>query len=63
MTGLYVNIASLKIYLQPPLMFVGFRILIMMMLMIIIKRIIAAIIFCGIFVEFFKNWRFKRYVF
>ena len=61
MTGLYVNIASLKIYLQPPLMFVGFNIL--MMLMVIIKMIIAGIIFLGIFVEFFKNWRFKKIFF
>ena len=60
MTGLYVNIPSLKIYLQPPLMFVGFKILMTMMLMIIIKMIIAAIIFLGIFVEFFKNWRIKK---
>ena len=63
MTGLYVNIPSLKIYLQPPLMFVGFKILMTMMLMIIIKMIIAAIIFLGIFVEFFKNWRFKKIFF
>ena len=61
MTGLYVNIPSLKIYLQPPLMFVGFNIL--MMLMVIIKMIIAGIIFLGIFVEFFKNWRFKKIFF
>ena len=63
MTGLYVNIPSLKIYLQPPLMFVDFKILMTMMLMIIIKMIIAAIIFLVIFVGFFKNWRFKKIFF
>ena len=63
MTGLYVNIPSLKIYLQPPLMFVGFKILMTMMLMIIIKMIIVAIIFLVIFVEFFKKWRIKKIFF
>ena len=58
MTGLYVNIPSLKIYLQPPLMFVGFKILMTMMLMIIIKMIIAAILFLVIFVELFCEKQF-----
>ena len=44
-------------------MFVGFKILMTMILMIIIKMIIAAIIFLVIFVELFKNWRFKKIFF